>query len=145
MISRDEIYSECINLYLDSFELNRQKFRIIVAPTEDMKILPVEAFSNGCVVADFDYGAEETWTTDQILIEDNMFNCVLVYRNANDEWIEYDVSFPISNILYITKTDVVISSEKLEFDKDIPIENLSKSKEIFKYNVSKTIQDNLKG
>ena len=100
---RDAIYANAIIHHLEYFKKNKMKFNIFVSPENlDLSNLPPQAFLNGFLFCSFDYGSEETWITDQISIEDNKFNCVLVY-NVGGEWAEFTISFPLINIVGITR------------------------------------------
>lgn len=105
MISRDDIYFEAIKSRLDYFRQNKVMFNMLILPTEDTPKLPSEAYYNGTIFCSFDFGAEETWTADQIELKDNIFTCVLVYQGI-DGWDEYWISVPIHNILSITDCDL---------------------------------------
>ena len=107
---RDAIYGNAIIQHLEYFKKNKMKFNIFVSPeNSDLSVLPDQAFLNGFLCCSFDYGAEESWITDQITIEDNKFNCVLVYKVGGEceEWDEFAISFPLINIVGITRIDGV--------------------------------------
>lgn len=116
MILADEIYSNSISYYIETARNKKLRFSILVAVPENSEIskLPQEAYRNGFLFADFDFGAEETWTADQISIDNKTFSCVLVYAGV-DGWDEYPVSFPCSLIVGIdgiNNIDIETSSEK---------------------------------
>lgn len=110
MILADEIYSNSISYYIETARNKKLRFSILVAVPENSEIskLPQEAYRNGFLFADFDFGAEETWTANQISIDDKMFSCVLVYAGV-DGWDEYPVSFPCSLIVGIDGIDSIDS------------------------------------
>lgn len=131
---RDSIYAESINSYIEIARENKLKISmyIQVPDNSDISKLPKEAFVNGLLYVDFDFGAEQTWLTDQIVVENGMFSTVLVYPGT-DGWQEYPVSFPCLLILGIVGLDDVkprtvnfsVTKEDKEFQ--IKVQN-SKSK-----------------
>lgn len=100
---RDEIYTTAIRAFIEAARANKTKISIAVEVQENSEIsnLPQEAYINGFLFCTFDFGAEETWVSDQIQIENNTFSCVLVYRNDTGNWQEYPVSFLCINIIGI--------------------------------------------
>ena len=71
MILRDEIYSNAIREYIQYFRDNKLKFNMLVQVLEGSEIskLPVEAYYNGFLHCSFDFGATETYLTDNLTIE----------------------------------------------------------------------------
>ena len=133
MILRDEIYANSIISYIEYFKENKMKFSLLVQAQEGAEIskLPAEAYYNGFLHCSFDFGATETYLTDSIKIENNIFSCILVYQ-TNEEWKEYKVSFPLIHIIGITKIEetnrtitFAVTKENKEFQ--IKVEN-SKSR-----------------
>lgn len=106
MILRDEIYKNSIIEYIDYFRENNMKFSMLVHVPEgsEIALLPEEAYYNGFLHCSFDFGAEETYLADSVSIENNTFNCVLVYQGI-DVLEEYEVSFPVIDIIGITKIE----------------------------------------
>lgn len=106
MILRDEIYNNSIIEYIDYFRENKMKFSMLVHVPEgsEIALLPEEAYYNGFLHCSFDFGAEETYLADSVSIENNTFNCVLVYQGI-DVLEEYEVSFPVIDIIGITKIE----------------------------------------
>lgn len=106
MILRDEIYKNSIIEYIDYFRENKIKFSMLVHVPEgsEIALLPEEAYYNGFLHCSFDFGAEETYLADSVSIENNTFNCVLVYQGI-DVLEEYEVSFPVIDIIGITKIE----------------------------------------
>ena len=101
---RDELYFDVISNYIEYFRENKQKFNIMVQVQEGTELskLPQEAYYNGLFHATFDFGAEETWVADQIVLENNLFKCIVVYF-VNKEWKEYQIEFPVINIVGISR------------------------------------------
>lgn len=106
MILRDEIYNNSIIEYIDYFRENKMKFHMLVLVPEGSEIskLPEEAYYNGFLHCSFDFGAEETYLADSVSVENGLFNCVLVYQGI-DVLEEYEVSFPVIDIIGITKIE----------------------------------------
>lgn len=106
--TRDEIYTESINSYIEIARENKLKISMYIQVPEnsDISKLPKEAYIDGLLYVDFDFGAEQTWLTDQIVVENGMFSTVLVYPGT-DGWQEYPVSFPCLLILGIVGLDDV--------------------------------------
>lgn len=106
MILRDEIYNNSIIEYIDYFRENKMKFNMLVIVPEGSEIskLPEEAYHNGFLHCSFDFGAEETYISDNISVENGSFDCILVYQGP-DGWEEYQVQFPLINIIGITKIE----------------------------------------
>lgn len=100
---RDDLYFDVISNYIEYFRENKQKFNIMVQVQEGTELakLPQEAYYNGFLHCSFDFGAEETWVADQITLEDNLFKCVVVYF-VDNEWKEYQIQFPVINIIGIS-------------------------------------------
>ena len=119
---RDELYFDVISNYIEYFRENKQKFNIMVQVQEGTELskLPQEAYYNGLFHATFDFGSEETWVADQIILEDNLFKCIVVYF-VNKEWKEYQIEFPVINIVGISRitgtvgTVGIAGSMNLEF------------------------------
>lgn len=132
--TRDEIYTESINSYIEIARENKLKISMYIQVPEnsDISKLPKKAYIDGLLYVDFDFGAEQTWLTDQIVINNGMFSTVLVYPGT-DGWQEYPVSFPCLLILGIVGLDDVkprtvnfsVTKEDKEFQ--IKVQN-SKSK-----------------
>ena len=101
---RDELYFDVISNYIKYFRENKQKFNIMVQVQEGTELskLPPQAYYNGFFHCSFDFGAEETWTSDQIVLEDNLFKWVVVYF-VDNEWTEYQIEFPVINIVVISR------------------------------------------
>lgn len=134
MITSQEIYFEAIKNYVDSFKDNKSKFNMVILPTKDTPKLPIEAYTaDGLIYASFDFGAEITWTADQIELKDNKFKCVLVYPGV-DGWDEYWIEVPVLNIVAISKPNNIrnvtfnITKEDKEF-----IVKVNNSKKAFKF------------
>lgn len=108
MIMRDIIYANSIKEYIEYFRTNKLKFSIIAMKTEKLELLnlPAQAYYAGCLYCSFDFGAKETWLTDQIEIDENMFKAVLVYEDSNKWMVEYPIEFPIIDILGISKIEI---------------------------------------
>lgn len=106
--TRDEIYTESINSYIEIARENKLKISMYIQVPEnsDISKLPKEAYINGLLYVDFDFGAEQTWLTDQIVIDKGIFSTILVYPGT-DGWQEYPVSFPCLLILGIVGLDDV--------------------------------------
>lgn len=106
--TRDEIYTESINSYIEIARENKLKISMYIQVPEnsDISKLPKEAYINGLLYVDFDFGAEQTWLTDQIVIDKGIFSTILVYPGP-DGWQEYPVSFPCLLILGIVGLDDV--------------------------------------
>ena len=83
---RDDIYTTAVQSFIDAARVNKTKISIAVEVQKDSEIsyLPQEAYINGFLFCTFDFGSEETWVADQIQIENNTFNCVLVYNTSNE-------------------------------------------------------------
>lgn len=105
---RDDLYFDVISNYIEYFRENKQKFNIMVQVQEGTELakLPQEAYYNGFLHCSFDFGAEETWVADQITLEDNLFKCVVVYF-VDNEWKEYQIQFPVINIIGISRIDKI--------------------------------------
>lgn len=105
---RDSIYAESINSYIEIARENKLKISMYIEVPENSEIskLPKEAYINGLLYVDFDFGAEQTWLTDQIVIDKGMFSTILVYPGT-DGLQEYPVSFPCLLILGIVGLDDV--------------------------------------
>lgn len=106
--TRDSIYAESINSYIEIARENKVKISMYIEVPENSEIskLPKEAYVNGLLYVDFDFGAEQPWLTDQIVVENGMFSTVLVYPGP-DGWQEYPVSFSCLLILGIVGLDAV--------------------------------------
>lgn len=63
------------------------KFSLLVQVQEGTEIskLPAEAYYNGFLHCSFDFGATETYLTDNLNIENGVLSCILVYQDA-DGW-----------------------------------------------------------
>lgn len=109
---RDDLYFDVISNYIDYFRENKQKFDIMVQVQEGTELakLPPEAYYNGLFYATFDFGLDETWVADQIALEDNLFKCVVVYF-VDNEWKEYQIQFPVINIIGISRISGSINFE----------------------------------
>ena len=121
---RDELYFDVISNYIEYFRENKQKFNIMVQVQEGTELakLPPQAYYNGFFHCSFDFGAEETWTADQIILEDNLFKCVAVYF-VDNEWQEYQIQFPVINIVGISRIAGIAGSINFEF----PLEEIDQS------------------
>ncbi len=133
MILRDEIYSNAIREYIQYFRDNKLKFNMLVQVLEGSEIskLPVEAYYNGFLHCSFDFGATETYLTDNLTIENNTLNCILVYDGV-DGWEEYPVSFLLMQVIGITKIEessrtITFNVTKEDKEFQIKVEN-SKSR-----------------
>ena len=133
MIFRDEIYSNTIREYIQYFRDNKLKFSMLVQVQEDSEIskLPQEAYYNGFLHCSFDFGATETYLTDNLTIKNDIFNCILVYGSV-DGWEEYTVSFPLIHVIGITKIEessrtITFNVTKEDKEFQIKVEN-SKSR-----------------
>lgn len=133
MILRDEIYSNAIREYIQYFRDNKLKFNMLVQVLEGSEIskLPVEAYYNGFLHCSFDFGATETYLTDNLTIENNTLNCILVYGGV-DGWEEYPVSFQLMQVIGITKIEessrtITFNVTKEDKEFQIKVEN-SKSR-----------------
>lgn len=106
MILRDDIYINSIISYIEYFRQNKMKFSLLVQVQEGTEIskLPAEAYYNGFLHCSFDFGATETYLTDNLNIENGVLSCILVYQGTND-WEEYEISFPLIHIIGITKIE----------------------------------------
>lgn len=134
MITSQEIYSEAISNYIENFKYNKSKFNMVIIPTKDTPVLPNEAYTvDKLIYACFDFGAEETWTADQIEIKDNRFKCVLVYKGV-EGWNEYWINVPVLNIVAISKPDIIrnITFNITKEDKKLQVK-VNNSKKTFKY------------
>lgn len=125
MISRDEIYSNAIREYIQYFRDNKLKFNMLVQVQEGTEIskLPEEAYYNGFLHCSFDFGATETYLTDNLNIENDVLSCILVYQGT-DGWVEYPVSFPVVHIIGITKiedTNRIVTFNVTKEDKQFQI------------------------
>ena len=105
---RDSIYAESINSYIEIARENKLKISMYIEVPDNSEIskLPKEAYVNGLLYVDFDFGADQTWLTDQIVVDKGMFSTILVYPGP-DGWQEYPVSFPCLLILGIVGLDDV--------------------------------------
>lgn len=135
MILRDEIFFNAIKEYIDYNRENKLKFNMYVQVQEDSSIseLPQEAYSNGFLFMTFDFGSEETWVADQIILEDNLFKCILVYPGV-DGFEEYPIEFPVTNIIGVSRNNyspetrtVTFNVTKYDSDFLVKVQN-SKSK-----------------
>lgn len=134
MITSQEIYFEAIQNYIDSFKENKSKFNMVIIPTKDTPKLPIEAYTtDNLIYASFDFGAENTWTADQIELKNNKFKCVLVYKGI-DGWNEYWINVPVLNIVAISKPDNIrtITFKVTKEDKEFLVK-VNNSKKAFKY------------
>lgn len=134
MITSTEIYFEAIQNYIDSFKENKSKFNMVIIPTKDTPKLPIEAYTtDNLIYASFDFGAENTWTADQIELKNNKFKCVLVYKGV-EGWNEYWIDVPVLNIVAITKHDNIrtVTFKVTKKDKEF-IVKVDNSKKAFKY------------
>lgn len=106
MISRDTILANEIIRYVSYFKEANKLFTInaFLTPAEK-QLLPPEAIVNGVLVADF-----ENWTLTQITIDDTNFSCILVYSDGEGGFIEYPITFPITQILFISEIPDSIES-----------------------------------
>lgn len=106
MITRDEIYFNYIRSYIDYTRENKLKFSMYTQLTganeSGIAELPSQAFQNGLLFTTFDFGAEETWVPDQIVLENGLFKCVLVFY-VEDNWVEFPIEFPVINIIALTR------------------------------------------
>ena len=132
MILRDDIYSNAIREYIQYFRDNKLKFNMLVQVLEGSEIskLPVEAYYNGFLHCSFDFGADETYLTDNLIIENNTLNCILVY-NGIDGWEEYQVSFQLMQVIGITKIEessrtITFNVTKEDKEFQIKVENSKK-------------------
>lgn len=121
MITRDEVYFNYIRSYIDYNRDNKLNFSLYVQLPGDLTEsgidkLPPEAFQNGLLFVTFDFGAEETWVVDQILLEDGLFKCVLVF-NVGEEWKEFPIEFPVINIALLTRNDFFSGKIKQTYNK----------------------------
>lgn len=142
MITSEEVYFEAIKSYIDSFKENKSKFSILFVPTKDTPKLPIEAYTvDGLVFASFDFGAEETWTAEQIEIKDKRFKCVLVYKGV-DGWEEYWIDIPVLNIVSITKPEEIenktVTFKVTKYNKEFKVK-VNNSKKHFKFLSGKEI------
>ena len=134
MITSQEIYFEAIQNYIDNFKGNKSKFNMVILPTKETPNLPIEAYTaDGLIYASFDFGAENTWTADQIELKDNRFKCVLVYKGI-EGWDEYWIDVPVLNIVAISKPDNIrtVTFKVTKEDKEFQIK-VNNSKKAFKY------------
>lgn len=129
MILRDEIYINAIREYIEYFRDNKLKFSMLVQVPEGSEIskLPKEAYYNGYLHCSFDFGASEPYLTDNITIENDIFNCILVYQGV-DGWQEYAVSFQLMQVIGITKIEetnrtIVFAVTKEDKEFQIKVEN----------------------
>lgn len=132
MILRDEIYINAIREYIEYFRENKMKFNMLVQVPECSEIskLPQEAYYNGYLHCSFDFGAAEPYLTDNITIENDIFNCILVYQGV-DGWREYAVSFQLTQVIGITKIEetnrtIVFAVTKEDKEFQIKVENSKK-------------------
>ena len=140
MIEVNKIVNDLLLQYFEYFKENKMKYSIGVVPTKEItNVLPKEAFTDNLLIATFDWSAEETWVAEQVNIEDNIFSCILVYKQ-DDEWTEYNVSFPMNFIVYITEIKGFKPVSNTEFSK----EQMIKSRKAFKWLSGKSIQENIK-
>ena len=134
MITSQEIYFEAISNYIENFKYNKSKFNMVIIPTKDTPKLPIEAYTtDNLIYASFDFGAENTWTADQIELKDNRFKCVLVYPGI-EGWNEYWIDVPVLNIVAISKLDNIrtVTFNITKEDKEFQIK-VNNSKKAFKY------------
>lgn len=131
VITAQQIVQETLTNMLIEFKERQAKFQLIVNPTSDLHELPSQAFVEGFVLMEFDYGAENNWTAEQINVENGFMSCCLVYLVDND-WKEYWVKFPLINVLQVNSEfnlnelfDSQTVMHSLEFQKKI---NFSKTK-----------------
>ncbi len=128
MISHNEIYSNTIKHYVDHFQSTETKFSIIgkLDKTQE-ETLPSEAFNKqNLLVANFD-----NWTLQQVFIDDkHIFNCVLVYNDANGTPTEYDISLPVFNILFITNPKLDIVAQPTDSNPVNPINTVQQQRSI---------------
>lgn len=139
MILRDDIYSNAIREYIQYFRDNKLKFNMLVQVLEGSEIskLPVEAYYNGFLHCSFDFGAEETYLTDNLMIENDTLNCILVY-NGIDGWEEYPVSFQLMQVIGITKIEessrtITFNVTKEDKEFQIKVENSMKHLKLIKF------------
>ena len=134
MITSQEIYFEAISNYIENFKYNKSKFNMVIIPTKDTPKLPIEAYTtDNLIYASFDFGAENTWTADQIELKNNKFKCVLVY-NGVEGWNEYWIDVPVLNIVAISKPDTIrtVTFKVTKEDKEFQIK-VNNSKKHLKF------------
>lgn len=134
MITSQEIYGEAISNYIENFKYNKSKFNMVILPTKDTPVLPNEAYTvDKLIYASFDFGAENTWTAEQIELKDNRFKCVLVYKGV-EGWDEYWIDVPVLNIVAISKSNNIrnVTFNVTKEDKEFQIK-VNNSKKAFKY------------